>query len=170
MPGCRGVATLKPQLWILLLLGGLLGCSSAPQEDFVRDAFRPPEGFTRTDENGQVLAEDPDDWRVAPAYRGYLRFDPAYPNPFSGGVVRLPFHVFSPLSGTLSLWAEDEEKRLRLLDESASLSQPGLYVFTFNPAILARDGSLSRLAGLHRLRIYRGNDLVSYGDLMIQQQ
>ncbi len=152
----------------LLLLWILIGCDSRQQEDFLSAAFRPPEGFTRTDENGQVLSEDPDDWRVAPAFRGYLRFDPAYPNPFSGGEVRLPFQVFSSLRGTLSVWAEDVEGRMRLLDEHPSLAQPGTYVFVFDPTVLSPDRDLTRLQGLHRLYVYRGNDLVSYGDLMIQ--
>ena len=153
----------------LLLLLILTGCDNRQQEDFLSAAFRPPEGFTRTDENGQVLSEDPDDWRVAPAFRGYLRFDPAYPNPYTGsGEVRVPFHVFSSLSGSLSIWAEDVEGRMRLLDEHPSLSQPGTYVFIFDPLILTPDRNLARLTGLHRLFIYRGNDLVSYGDLMIQ--
>ncbi|SHK97593.1 hypothetical protein SAMN04488087_2445 [Rhodothermus profundi] len=152
----------------LLLLLILTGCDTRQQEDFLSAALRPPEGFTRTDENGQVLSVDPDDWRVAPAYRGYLRFDPAYPNPFSGGEVRLPFYVFSSLSGGLSLWANDVEGRPRLLDEHPSLTQPGAYVFTFDPAVLTPDRNLARLEGLHRLYVYRGTDLVSYGDLMIQ--
>lgn len=150
---------------LLLLL--LIGCDDRQQEDFLSAAFRSPEGFTRTDINGQVLLEDPDDWRVAPAYRGYLRLDPAYPNPFSGGEVRLPVHLFSPLTGTLSVWTQDVEGRLRLLDEHTSLGQTGTYVFVFDPSVLAPGRDLTRLIGLHRLFIYRGNDLVSYGDLMI---
>lgn len=152
----------------LLVLLILTGCDTRQQEDFLNAAFQPPEGFTRTDENGQVLSEDPDDWRVAPAYRGYLRFDPAYPNPVSGGEVRLPFHVFSSLSGALTLWANNVEGRMQLLDEYSSLTQPGTYVFTFDPSVLAPDRDWRRLQGLHRLYIYRGDELVSYGDLMIQ--
>ncbi len=154
---------------VLLLLLILTGCDNHQQEDFLSEAFRPPEGFTRTDKNGQVLLEDPDDWRVAPAFRGYLRFDPAYPNPYTGsGPVWLPFHVFSPLGGSLSIWAENVDGLMQLLDEHPSLSQPGTYVFTFDPRVLASDRSLARLTGLHRLFIYRGDDLASYGDLMIQ--
>ena len=49
---------------LALLLAG--GCDTAEQQnDFEDEAFSTPSGFTRTDENGQILSEDKDDWRTA---------------------------------------------------------------------------------------------------------
>ena len=150
---------------LALLLAG--GCDTAEQQnDFEDDAFSPPSGFTRTDENGEILSEDKDDWRTAPVYSTSVLIDPAFPNPTApGDFVNVPVSVrqFNSIQGGLELVSFDENGIPRRLDEIRDARDPGAYVFTFNPGLLG-------VRGLIRLFILdtRGN-LVSYGDLSIEQ-
>src|SRR5690606_14388053 len=72
---------LRP-LAVLALLLTLPACDTNVQQDeFLLDSELPPNGITRTNEAGEVLENDPDDWRVAPVFRGAVEVEPAYPNP-----------------------------------------------------------------------------------------
>ena len=153
-----------PILAVLLLLL-VPACDTQKQtEEFERDASAPPSGFTRTDEYGDVISEDEDDWRSAPIFLGKVRVDPAYPNPVGTSVVTVPVSVleFGGVSGALRLRARDNAGHLMIVDEILDASSPGAFVFQFSPVILAQTG-LVRLFVLDQ----RG-ELVSYGDLRIQ--
>ena len=78
---------------LALLLAG--GCDTAEQQNnFEDEAFSTPSGFTRTDENGQILSEDKDDWRTAPVYSTSVLIDPAFPNPTAASdFVNVPVSV-----------------------------------------------------------------------------
>ncbi len=150
---------------LALLLAG--GCDTAEQQnDFEDEAFSTPSGFTSTDENGQILSEDKDDWRTAPVYSTSVLIDPAFPNPAApSDFVNVPVSVreFNSIQGGLELVSFDENGIPRRLDEIRDARDPGAYVFTFNPALLG-------VQGLVRLFILdtRGT-LVSYGDLSIEE-
>jgi len=159
----------------LLLLGCLVlaaslvwaGCDTAEQQnEFEDQAFSLPSGFTRTDRNGEILSEDTDDWRTSPVYSTRVLVDPAFPNPVPPGeFVTIPVQVreFNSVQGGLELVSFDENRIPRRLDDIRDASDPGAYIFTFNPALLG-------VPGLVRVFILdsRGG-LVSYGDLLVEQ-
>ena len=162
---------MKRLLWIpfLVVLAVLAwaGCDTAEQQNqFEDDAFSTPSGFTRTDENGDIVSEDTDDWRTSPVYSTRVLIDPAFPNPVSPGeLVTIPVQVreFDSVQGGLELVSFDENRIPRRLGDIRDASDPGAHVFKFNPALLG-------VAGLVRVFIVdsRGG-LVSYGDLLIEQ-
>ena len=143
------------------------GCDTAEQQnEFEDQAFSAPSGFTRTDKNGEILSEDQDDWRTSPVYSTRVLVDPAFPNPVPPGqFVTIPVQVreFDSVQGGLELVGNDANGLPRRLDAIRDASDPGAYIFTFNPSLLG-------VPGLVRLFIVdsRGG-LVSYGDLLIEQ-
>lgn len=150
-------------LLVLALIAGACD-TQGRQDEFAEGASRPPSGFVRTDADGKILSDDPDDWRTAPLFVGKVRIDPAYPNPSSGGFVTISFAVldFNAVRGGLFLRAFDDNRRFIRLDEAPEATQPGSYVFSFSPALLGR-------TGLHRLYVFDGfNEIVSYGDLSLE--
>ena len=152
---------------VLLASVAWTGCDTAGQQnDFEDEAFSPPSGFTRTDKNGEILSEDTDDWRTSPVYSTRVLIDPAFPNPVPPGeFVTVPIQVreFNSVQGRLELVSFDENGIPRRLDDIRDASDPGAYIFTFNPVLLG-------VPGLVRVFIVdnRGG-LVSYGDLLIEQ-
>ena len=143
-------------------------CDSAKmQNTFEEAAFASPSGITETDENGEVVSTDTDDWRVSPAYMGRVHIDPAFPNPATiGDNITVPVLVrqFDAVRGTLALVSYDSDRIARRLDEIRNASDPGAYVLSFPARIL-------RVDGLVRLYIVdNGGGLVSYGDVLIEQQ
>lgn len=150
-------------LAVLTLAACLAACDTqGPQDTFVEEAGRPPSGITETTETGEILAEDPDDWRVAPAYGGQVRVDPAYPNPSPGGFVSIDVAVLGGggIGGRLALRAYGAQGTFIGLADVPN--QPGLYTLTFPTALLPR-------AGLHRLFLFDARaQLVSYGDLQLR--
>ena len=156
-------------LWsFFVVLTGLAwaGCDTAEQQnEFEDQAFSPPSGFTRTDENGEIITDDQDDWRTAPVYSTRVLVDPAFPNPVQPGqFVTIPVQVreFNSVQGGLELVGNDANGIPRRLDEIRDARDPGAYIFQFNPTLLG-------VTGLIRLFIVdsRGG-LVSYGDLLIE--
>ncbi len=158
----------------LLIFAGLLagvlitsaGCDSqAQQDDFAAQASLPPSGFTATDTSGDVLSEDEDDWRSSPFYLGKVRVTPLYPNPGNIDFVTVPINIlqFDTGAGGFSLRAyEAGSSQLILLDRLLAINGPGGYIMRFSPAIIGRKG-------LVRIFVFDGmNEIVSYGDLMIQ--
>lgn len=139
------------------------GCDTQrQQDDFADEAFSPPSGFTRTDEDGKVLSEDPDDWRTAPAFVGRVLVEPAFPNPTGDQFVNIRVRVleFNAVAGGLQLVGLDDTNRFFRLDEVSG--ELGADVFTFNPSFLGR-------RGLVRVFILDGrNEIISYGDLQVE--
>jgi len=168
----RNILHLGVIVWLSLAFTS--GCDTQDlQEEFIQAASSAPSGFTHTTPEGEVLEEDPDDWRTAPIFVGSIRFRPAYPNPTSGEPVTLPFSVlqFNAFPGGLVLRGYDNTGRFVLLDEEPEASQPGSYAFFFTPDRLSASGDLTAAQGLHRLFVFdaRG-ELVTYGDLMVKIQ
>ena len=155
--------------WLLasILAAVLLGpgCDTqGRQDEFIDEAFAPPQGFTRTDEDGAVAERDADDWRTAPLYLGTIFVDPAFPNPTGGQFVSLPLSIreFNAVPGGLELAALDANNRFTTLDRIDDAGSPGAYVLTFNPTFLGR-------RGLVRVFILDGlGELISYGDLLVE--
>lgn len=157
-----------PALLALLMLFLATGCDTqrGDQEAFVEMANLPPENFARTDAFGNVLEDDPDDWRTAPFFAGKISFRPAYPNPTTGEPVTLPFTVleFNAISNRLVLRARDpgDPNRLILLDDLTNAGETGGHDFRFAPGLIG-------IPGLHRLFVFDAvGELVTYGDLMLE--
>jgi hypothetical protein len=152
------------KLMLLPFLFLALACSTQGAQDrFADEATRTPSEYTKTDAQGRVLSEDPDDWRTAPIYIGVVVVDPAYPNPVEEGFVhvRVTVREFNQVRGGLVLRAFDQLGRMMTLDSIQNARQPGSYLLTFSPALLGR-------RGLHRLFIFdTSGEIVSYGDLMV---
>jgi len=146
------------------LLLSLTACDTQDQqEEFIRSADQVASGFTETNESGEIINEDLDDWRTAPVYIGSIRIDPAFPNPTAGEFVTIPLTVTLPgsIRGGLRVSAVDRNRRLVVLDELIEASDPGAYVFQFS--------ALNLDPGLQRVFIFDGfGELISYGDLMIE--
>lgn len=159
---------------VVLLALGLLSCDTFNEQNQFADRAweEPPAGFSRTDEDGEVLSTDEDDWRTAPLYRGAIRFDPAYPNPTRGERrVTVPFATtdFNSISGGLILRAFDNDGNFVALDEVREAGQTGFHTFSFPATLLSTSGDLTSIQGLHRLFVLDGRgELVTYGDLMIE--
>lgn len=156
----------KRRKWILgagvaLLLGA---CDSQErQNDFVDEASLPPARFAHTNAFGDIIDDDKDDWRTAPAYGGKVGFDPAFPNPTASGLVTLPVQIleFNGVQGGLVLRGRDGSGNFVTLGDLVNTVNPGSYVFRFNPALLGRTG-LIRVFVFDRL-----GELVSYGDIQV---
>ena len=143
------------------------GCDSAEQQGaYEEQAFAVPSGITQTDRYGEIISEDQDDWRTAPAYRSRVLIDPAFPNPSSAGIqVAIPVRVveFRAVQGGLELVSFDDNRIARRLADVRDARNPGAYVFKFNPASLG-------VMGLVRVYIVDNlGALVSYGDIQIEQ-
>lgn len=140
-------------------------CDTQEQQDeFAEQASRPPSDFARTDEGGEVLAEDEDDWRTAPIYAGQISVRPAYPNPAAPSeFVTIPVTVTSFGEVRAPLHAETlRDDRLYELSHIDQAADPGAFVFNFSAAEFG-----SR--GLHRVYIFDGvGEIVSYGDVMVE--
>lgn len=141
------------------------GCDTAAQQkDFLDEAQATPSGITQTDQNGEVVSLDDDDWRTAPLFLARVEVEPAYPNPASGVVVTIPFRVLQPneVSGGVYVRSFDADGDVIPLGESLETSGPGLYIITISPAQLGP-------TGLHRLFVTDVfGDLISYGDLDVR--
>ena len=144
-----------------------LGCDSTEQQGaYEEQAFAVPSGVTQTDRYGEIISEDQDDWRTAPAYRSRVLIDPAFPNPASVGTpVAIPVRVveFNAVQGGLELVSFDDNRIARRLADIRDARNPGAYVFKFNPVSLG-------VTGLVRVYIVDNlGGLVSYGDVQIEQ-
>ena len=145
----------------------MMSCDTAVEEEqaFQDAAFRTPSGFTETSDRGDVLSDDPDDWRVSPAYFERLVIDPAFPNPTSAGTsVAIPIRVrlSDTVQGGLELVSYDSNRIPRLLDRVEDARRPGAYVLRFTPEVLG-------VTGLVRIYVLdNAGGLVSYGDIMIE--
>ena len=149
----------------IVLLSYLLGCDSQEQQDqFAREASAPPSGITETTPDGDVVAEDADDWRTSPAFRGVLNVEPAFPNPVGGGDVYVHVRItqFDRLPNGLALRAYRGDT-FPILGVPVTQVDPGIHVLRFNPGELVT-------TGLHRVFLFDhpGGELISYGDIRIE--
>lgn len=165
---------------ILLLLLAFNACNTAneDQRKFEDEAFSEPQGFTATDDRGNVIEgeEDPDDWRIAPLFVGLIEVRiPAYPNPVTPGIdnnVSIEFDVFvdESIHGLRIYGYNENDNRVPLMSEHVDRTLDAiLHEFTFDPNKLSQYGSRGDITGLHRIYITDRNDeLITYGDIMIE--
>ena len=163
----RTAALLLPLLALASL--PLAGCDALDgQSEFEQDAFRAASGIARTDESGNVIADDPDDWRTAPlyAFSGFQVVLRAYPNParLDQGVT-IQVRAGDAIPGGLRIVAYRAGLRRPIPGQQDDVPGPGTYTFTFFPGEIpgAQPGDLWRLV------FFDGQShVVTYGDLQIE--
>lgn len=159
------------------LFAGLfvISCSSnSNQTNFERESLRTPSGYTQTSQNGKVDSSmvDPDDWRIAPMFQGYIYvLHPAYPNPVKSANVTLEMQVtgIQAING-LFLYKRNVNGQYQLLTSQPQAPlQTGVYPLQFNSVALSDNGTYSGAIGLHRVFLYDDNNhLITYGDIKVE--
>lgn len=159
-----------------LLSIGLLACSSTDdaQREFENEAFRPPEGITRTDTGGNVQEEDPDDWRISPMYSGFVEIErPAHPNPTNGETVFIELLItgLGSVNGLEAVTLDERNIFRPLFFDERQPIPVGFTLISINPLLFAPGGSgiISGARGLHRVFIFdRRENLITYGDVLVE--
>jgi len=149
----------------LLFALALTACdTTSRQDEFAEEASAVPAGFAEANEGGDVISDDKDDWRTAPAFGGKISVRPAYPNPVPvEGFVTIPLTItaFREVQAPLTVKVP-RDGLLFTLDVINQSSEPGAYIFQFAAAHIGT-------RGLRRLFIFDGTgELVSYGDVQVE--
>lgn len=160
----------------ILLIAVLSGCSrNEDQDQFEREAFRTPEGFTETNSSGEITGnEDPDDWRISPMFQGFIEVSiPAHPNPTQGEFVRIELLVtgIESVNGLYVVSFEEESNyQVReLYYHDGGTLQPGITNISFDPILFSPTRVYADARGLNRVFIYDLRDnLITYGDVMVE--
>ena len=163
-------------LFLTLLLTAFLisSCDTGAQEAFRTAASAIPTAFTQTNSGGSIIGEkDSDDWRTAPFFIGLIRFEPAYPNPSkeNSRYITIDYTITATDSiyGALSLRGYNDQGAFVLLDDQINPTLPGTYSFHFDVSQLSASGAITPLRNkLHRIFVFSGGEIVSYGDLMVE--
>lgn len=152
---------------LLLLIVGLTACDSTrdEQEVFERQALSAPEGITETNEAGEIVSADPDDWRVAPHFPPpAVRITPPHPNPAGTGLITLEisFGFALDFRGLILARYDPASRDLTNIVELPDASGIGPQVFDFTAGDL-------RQTGLSRLVVYTGQGIIlTYGDILVE--
>ncbi len=155
-------------LFVLLMIS----CTqSDDQREFEKQAISLPENFTQTDNNGQIVDNntDPDDWRIAPFFQGFVYMDePPFPNALLSNQ-RLTINFFVTDTGALSGF-----RVLALYDRTTVKPvSPDMTVYSSLNTISLDPLDIAQFpqnpVGLYRIIIEddRGN-IISYGDIKIE--
>lgn len=133
--------------------------TSDPSDAFHELATTEDDNYSATDSTGFVRRTDPFDWQTNPELVCQVRVEPAYPNPANyGETITIPVHVNLPV-----------DKRIQL---AVTTSKIGL-----SATPLLRDTATFRIqfnsnrfgsTGRHRVFFFNGEDIVSYGDIVIR--
>jgi hypothetical protein len=166
---------------LLLFFAGLLlvGCSkSNDQRDFENEANTTPQNFTETNNQGDVISADPDDWRVSPMYRGLISIgvgisdsQPPYPNPLSFNqnlTVNIYINNIETLNRIEIFTFEIPSELNGPFAPVNNISSPTLETISLSGEFISGSSGGSQAAGLYRVLIYDGRqNLITYGDVKI---
>ncbi|MCH8495823.1 MAG: hypothetical protein LAT57_09365 [Balneolales bacterium] len=158
---------------ILLLLVLISSCSrDSDQEQFEREAFASPQNITETTAGGEIIATDPDDWRIAPLFQGYVEvFQPPYPNPSPGTRFTLEILItgLESVYG-LEIYTRDTLGRPSLIyTDNRRPMPPGITDIIIEPVWLSPTGNYNGALGIHRIFVYDGSgNMITYGDLLVE--
>ncbi len=143
------------------------------QREFEKDAYALPQNFTETNNQGEVINPDKDDWRTSPLFQGLIEIVPPYPNPTTTNQA-IQFEVevtgVNSVNG-IQLWVQLENSGQRVIYEYYETLEPGLTTFQINPLELSWDNNNSPegARGLSRVYIFDANQqMISYGDIMVE--
>ncbi|MCC5940239.1 MAG: hypothetical protein JJU37_01755 [Balneolaceae bacterium] len=158
---------------VLIVCFLFAGCSTNDsQREFENDAFALPDGFTRTNDRGQVVNDeaDPDDWRIGPFFQGLAIVDPPFPNPvLTNGRLTINMQVtgVDAVYGVRVYVLHDFNRPSFIYQDARSPLPPGLISINLNPLDIARIPENPQ--GLYRLIIADGRDnVITYGDIKIE--
>lgn len=173
------ILKLYSYLCVVLLAGFLfVGCSkSDDQRKFENEALTAPQNITETNDQGEIVNEDPDDWRVGPMYRGLINIGSAdseapHPNPLGYNqniTIWINFNVSDPVDAIeirkFRLPSDRNYPQLRYLQNDQLVRNN---IITIEGQLIA-EGSGDSGRGDYRIMIYDGNqNLISYGDVRIR--
>lgn len=168
------IATLnKKYLHILLILFInliiLSGCSqNSDQREFEQQAFSEPSDITVTNQNGEVISRDPDDWRIAPFFQGDIELiSPPFPNPVLTNdrlTINVQINFLERISGIyIRVYRPPSFYQI---DDRAQVTT-GITTFTIDPIQIA--GGNPNPQGRYRIIIQDENEnVITYGDVEIQ--
>lgn len=154
----------------IISISVLWGCNrSSDQRKFEQEAFSIPERITETDDSGNVINRDPDDWRISPFFQGVVEVDPAYPNPvLTNELVRINRIItgVESVSG-LRVFVFYESGNIRLIEEDIrNPLPPGIGITTLEPNLIAEFPENPQ--GLYRIVITDvSENVITYGDIQI---
>lgn len=141
------------------------------QREFEKEAYSIPQNYTKTNNQGEILDPDEDDWRTSPLYQGLIEIVPPYPNPVTTNQA-IQFEVeitgVNSVDG-LQVWVRFDNNENRIIYENIGTLEPGLTTFQINPIELSEFGNVEGARGLNRVYIFSGNQqMISYGDIMVE--
>jgi hypothetical protein len=150
----------------------LAGCTrNDAQREFEKQAYRLPENFTETTNQGAVQNFDQDDWRTSPLFQGLVEIVPPYPNPANTSqAIQFEVNVtgVNSLNGLIVMTRFDDNSFRTMYQDFESLPQ-GLTTFQISPIEFAEFGNVEGARGLNRVFIFSGNQqMISYGDIMVE--
>jgi len=156
----------------------LYSCSkSSDQQEFEDRAFSTPENITEMTVTGEPVPgrTDPDDWRIAPMFRGFVEIQtPAHPNPVSiNSSLQIDVNIIGieSVQGLAVFVFKDRRENLvgPIFLEDPSTISPGLISIILDPSQFSRTSNLQEALGLHRILIFDQRDnLISYGDVRVE--
>ncbi len=136
----------------------------------------PIENFTRTNQSGQVLSEDPNDWRIAARFAGEVELlQVAFPNPTRHGQVELTFQFRSSVGFSrldfLGITRDGFPVRYPVvLETDTNVPNFGAKTYRLDLVKISPNRNLAELRGrLFRVRVVdlTGNT-ITYGDVLVE--
>ncbi len=155
--------------WLLVLLV-LCSCTEPDIED------DPIENFTRTNQSGQILSEDPNDWRIAARFAGEVQITQvAFPNPTRNGQVQLTLQFSSSIGFSridfLGITRDGVPVNYPvILETDFDVPNFGAKTYLLNLVKISPNRNLAELRGrLFRVRIIdSAGNIITYGDVFIE--
>jgi len=147
---------------------------SEDQLQFEQEAYRVPAGYTKTNERGIIVLEDPDDWRIAPMFTRLVSVEPIFPNPTKGDDLRIQVFVerTEAVFGLYIVRVDPKSYPYRLIPLYRNMQSPvppGLLNINIPFKLIFPQHPILDERGLHRILIFDGRDnIISYGDLMLE--
>ena len=167
---------IKNIIGFLLISLVCVACSqSDAQREFENQAFRTPQNITETTSSGELVDggdTDPDDWRVAPDYRGLVEVGkPAHPNPVLIDdfiFIELDFGFESRIRGLRIFAFSDPNVNIQQVDEiTRELST--IETLRISPSLFAGATGVG-LASVYRIVITDQNEnVLTYGDVEVER-
>ena len=156
-------------LFSLLLLAS---CTrNDAQRDFEESAYSLPRNYTETNNQGQVIETDEDDWRTSPLFQGLVEIIPVYPNPTTiNQAVQFEVEVTGVRSvNGIEVMTRFQDNSFRSMYQDFETLEPGLTTFQVNPLEFAQFGNPEGARGLNRVFIFDASgQMISYGDILVE--
>ncbi len=145
---------------------------SDDQREFEQEAMAEPSGYTETDFNGEIISEDPDDWRIGPMFGTSVDVqEPAFPNPTEGDDITINIYILTnnAVDGLFVRHRDERGYFRRLYQDDTRPLMPGIKQIRFDPVDMSLTGTIDDARGLHRIFVFDANDnLITYGDVKVE--